>query len=69
LDPALPVGSASRGTPLAVVPMVSGTVKSEPCFEPALDAELNGVGYDYIRNDADGGVMRLDVRSTLKYVS
>jgi RNA polymerase I-specific transcription initiation factor RRN6 len=48
--------------------MVSGTVKSEPGFEPALDATLNGVGYDYIHNDADGGNMRLDVRSQVKYV-
>ena len=48
--------------------MVSGTVKSEPGFEPALDAVLNGVGYDYIHNDADGANMRLDVRSQVKYV-
>ncbi|OAL54311.1 hypothetical protein IQ07DRAFT_595839 [Pyrenochaeta sp. DS3sAY3a] len=54
------------GTQLVIVPMVSGTVKSEPGFEPKLDAELHGVGYDYIRNDADGGNMRLDVRSQLK---
>lgn len=46
--------------------MVSGTIKSEPGFEPALDAELHGVGYDYIHNDADGGNMRLDVRSQVK---
>ena len=30
------------------------------------DAELHGVGYDYIHNDADGGNMRLDVRSQVK---
>jgi hypothetical protein len=26
----------------------------------------HGVGYDYIHNDADGGNMRLDVRSQVK---
>ncbi|KAF2010139.1 hypothetical protein BU24DRAFT_428169 [Aaosphaeria arxii CBS 175.79] len=46
--------------------MVSGSVKSEPGFEPKLDAELHGVGYDYIHNDADGKNMRLDVRSQVK---
>jgi len=66
LDPGLSIGSFSRGTPLTVVPMVGGTVRSEPGFEPALDAELFGVGYDYIRSDASGGHMRLDVRAQLK---
>jgi len=28
----------------------------------------HGVGYDYIHNDANGGNMRLDVRSQVKYV-
>ncbi|KAF2403523.1 hypothetical protein EJ06DRAFT_527148 [Trichodelitschia bisporula] len=65
----LAIGSASRGTPLAVVPMTSGTVKSEPGFEPALNAELDGVGYDYIRTDGSGTHMRLDVRSQLKDTS
>jgi RNA polymerase I-specific transcription initiation factor RRN6 len=46
--------------------MVSGTVKSEEGFEPKLDGELHGIGYDYIHNDADGGNMRLDVRSQVK---
>ncbi|KAF2473752.1 uncharacterized protein BDR25DRAFT_256583 [Lindgomyces ingoldianus] len=65
IDPPLPVGGQC-GTSLVIVPMVSGTVKSEPGFEPTLDAELHGVGYDYIHNDADGGNMRLDVRSQVK---
>ncbi|KAF2129251.1 hypothetical protein P153DRAFT_366669 [Dothidotthia symphoricarpi CBS 119687] len=46
--------------------MISGTVKSEEGFEPKLDGELHGVGYDYIHNDSDGGYMRLDVRSQVK---
>ncbi|KAF2188381.1 hypothetical protein K469DRAFT_627997 [Zopfia rhizophila CBS 207.26] len=65
IDAPLAVG-AQAGAPLAVVPLVSGTVKSEPEFEPGLDAVLHGVGYDYIHNDADGGNMRLDVRSQVK---
>ncbi|KAF2277352.1 uncharacterized protein EI97DRAFT_432231 [Westerdykella ornata] len=65
IDAPLPVG-AQHGRALTIVPIVSGTVKSEPGFEPALDAELHGTGYDYIRNDADGRNMRLDVRSQLK---
>lgn len=35
----LPVGGQA-GSQLVIVPMVSGTVKSEPGFEPKLDAEL-----------------------------
>jgi RNA polymerase I-specific transcription initiation factor RRN6 len=30
--------------------------------------DRHGVGYDYIHNDADGGNMRLDVRSQVKSV-
>lgn len=65
IDKAIPVGGQA-GANLVIVPMVSGTVKSEPGFEPKLDAKLHGVGYDYIRNDASGENMRLDVRSQLK---
>ncbi|KAF2816438.1 uncharacterized protein BDZ99DRAFT_566265 [Mytilinidion resinicola] len=65
IDAPLSVGDA-KGSPLAIVPMTSGTVKSEPGFEPKLDAELHGVGYDYIHNDASGEAMRLDVRSQVK---
>lgn len=65
IDAPLAVGGAT-GTPLAIVPMTGGTVKSEPGFEPVLDAELHGVGYDYIHNDAGGENMRLDVRSQVK---
>jgi len=69
LDPSMQVGSASRGTPLAIVPMVGGYVKSEPGFMPTVDAELHGVGYDYIRADASGTHLRLDVRAQLKDTS
>jgi len=65
IDAPLAVGGTT-GTPLNIVPMISGTVKSEPGFEPALDAQLHGVGYDYIHNDASGETMRLDVRSQVK---
>ncbi|PVH95248.1 hypothetical protein DM02DRAFT_618053 [Periconia macrospinosa] len=65
IDAPLSVGG-QKGSPLVIVPMISGTVKSEPGFEPELNAELHGVGYDYIHNDADAGNMRLDVRSQVK---
>ncbi|KAF2203197.1 hypothetical protein GQ43DRAFT_439032 [Delitschia confertaspora ATCC 74209] len=65
IDAPLTVGQQA-GSPLVIVPMVSGTIKSEPGFEPALDAELHGTGYDYIHNDANGENMRLDVRSQIK---
>ncbi|EOA87007.1 uncharacterized protein SETTUDRAFT_163086 [Exserohilum turcica Et28A] len=65
IDLPMQVGTQT-GSQLAIIPMTSGTVKSEPGFEPKLDAELHGVGYDYIHNDADGANMRLDVRSQLK---
>lgn len=65
IDAPMDVGG-QRGNSLVVVPMVNGTIKSEEGFEPKLDAVLHGVGYDYIRNDADGQNMRLDVRSQVK---
>ncbi|RYO18965.1 hypothetical protein AA0121_g4883 [Alternaria tenuissima] len=65
IDAPMQVGG-QHGAQLVIVPMVSGTVKSEEGFEPKLDGELHGVGYDYIHNDADGGNMRLDVRSQVK---
>jgi hypothetical protein len=46
--------------------MPDGTLKSEPGFEFAIDAELHSVGYDFIRMDPDGKHLRLDVRSQLK---
>ncbi|KAG9377957.1 DUF3237 domain containing protein [Pyrenophora tritici-repentis] len=65
IDAPMQVGGQS-GPGLVIVPMVSGTVKSERGFEPKLDGELHGVGYDYIHNDTNGGNMRLDVRSQVK---
>lgn len=46
--------------------MVGGTVKSQPGFEPAIDAELHHTGYDYIRADHSGQKLSLDVRAQLK---
>jgi len=65
IDAPMQIGGAT-GTPLAIIPMTSGTVKTEPGFEPALDAELHGVGYDYIHSDSSGENMRLDVRAQVK---
>jgi hypothetical protein len=39
IDPPMPVGGQA-GSQLVIVPMVSGTVQSEPGFEPKLDGEL-----------------------------
>lgn len=48
--------------------MTGGTIKSEPGFSPALDAEFVGTGNDYIRHDVDGKRMRLDAHGVVKYV-
>jgi Protein of unknown function (DUF3237) len=66
IDPPLGVGSASRGTPLAVVPMTGGTMKSEPGFSPAVEATFKGTGNDYIHNDPTGKHMRLNAMGTLE---
>lgn len=68
IDAAMGVGSSSRGTPLAVVPMVGGTMKSESCFSPAVDATFKGVGNDYIHTDPSGKYMRLNAHGVLEYV-
>jgi len=59
IGPATPIGSLSRGTPLTVVPLVSGTFVSEPGFDVRFDGTLKGQGVDYFHNDPDGGRMRL----------
>ena len=46
--------------------MVSGTMKSESGFSPAVDAEFVGVGNDYIHNDPTGKHMRLNANGCLK---
>ncbi|RAK97083.1 DUF3237 domain-containing protein [Aspergillus ibericus CBS 121593] len=66
IDAPLGVGSASRQNNLQVVPMTGGTVKSEPGFSPALDAEFVGIGNDYIHADADGKHLRLDAHGVIK---
>ncbi|KAJ9607477.1 hypothetical protein H2200_007555 [Cladophialophora chaetospira] len=59
IGPATLIGSLSRGTPLTVVPLVSGSFASEPGFDVRVDAQLKGQGVDYVHNDPDGGRMRL----------
>ncbi|KUL91338.1 hypothetical protein ZTR_01652 [Talaromyces verruculosus] len=66
VDAPFPVGSHHRKTALVVVPMVGGTVISEPGFTPALDAKFEGTGNDYIRNDPDGKRMRLNAHGVVK---
>jgi len=59
IGPATPIGSVSRGTPLTVVPLVAGTLVSEPGFPLHVNASMRGQGVDYVHNDPDGGRMRL----------
>jgi hypothetical protein len=62
VDIAVPylVGSISRGAPLTVVPIIGGTVVSEPGFEPRVEAKFKGTGNDYMHTDPTGEHMRLD---------
>lgn len=62
LDPGWNIGSLAKGTPLTVVPMVEGTVKSEPGFEPAIDAKLFVLMNLFRGRETNGGVdMVLDM--------
>ena len=92
--PASPVGGLTRGLPLTVVHLASGSVRTAPiavgdeerCAKndvdgsrrstdrvkldekdvrlrlglPRLDSTVRGQGIDFVRNDPDGGRMRLD---------
>ncbi|MCJ1462221.1 hypothetical protein MMC07_000821 [Pseudocyphellaria aurata] len=66
IDPPFAVGSASRGTPLNVVPMVNGTVTSEPGFSPSWNGKFVGTGTDFIHNDPDQKIMRLNAHVVVK---
>lgn len=48
-------------------PMKNVILKSEPGFEPAIDAEIVGNANDYIHNDPDGKHMRLNAHGVVKY--
>jgi Protein of unknown function (DUF3237) len=60
------VGSISRGTPLTVVPITEGTIRSETGFAVELDATFKGIGNDYIHNDPTGKHMRLDAHAVIE---
>jgi len=60
------VGSASRGTPLTVVPITGGTVNNEPGSEPEIEAKFKGTGNDYIHTDPTGKHMRLDAHVVME---
>ncbi|KAL5356898.1 hypothetical protein BJX96DRAFT_143576 [Aspergillus floccosus] len=66
IAPPMAVGSASRSASLQVVPMTGGTVKSAEGFSPAIDAEFEGIGNDYIHADPDGQHLRLNAHGVLK---
>ena len=59
-------GSASRGTALNIAAMPGGSIKSEPGFSPAIDAQWAGPGADYIHNDPSGAQMRLNAHAAVK---
>ncbi|KAI9828397.1 MAG: hypothetical protein M1832_002825 [Thelocarpon impressellum] len=65
LSPPFAVGESSRGAGLNVIPLTSGSLVSEPGFEPKLDATL-AHGADFVRADPDGGRVRLNVGSVWK---
>lgn len=46
--------------------MTGGTVRSADGFAPAIDAEFEGVGNDYIHADPDGQHLRLNAHGVLK---
>lgn len=60
------VGSVSRGTPCTVVPITGGKLISLPTFPTQVDASFIGTGNDYIHNDPDGKLMRLDTHAVVR---
>lgn len=46
--------------------MTGGSIKSESNFSPAIDAQFEGVGADYIHNDPSGTHMRLNAHGAVK---
>jgi len=60
------IGSVSRGTPCTVVPITGGKLTSLPTFPILLDASFIGTGNDYIHNDPDGKLMRLNTHAVVR---
>jgi hypothetical protein len=48
--------------------MTGGTVKSDPGYSLALDAEFVGTGSDYIHADPDNKHLRLNAHGVIKLV-
>ena len=46
--------------------LAGGSIKTEPGFEPALNAQFQGTGADYIHVDPDGKHLRLDAHAVVK---
>jgi len=65
INPPLTVGNVSSSGSLSVITFAGGSMKSEPGFSPAVDAEITS-GADLIRADPSGKHVRLDVRSLMK---
>ena len=46
--------------------MTGGSIRSHPDYDIPIDAPLEGMGHDYIRNDPDGKRMRLGAHAVAK---
>lgn len=59
------VGNVATGGGLQITPIVTGTIKSEPGFEPALDVEVV-YGSDYVRPEPGQTHLRTNVNAVIK---
>ncbi|KAF4465943.1 hypothetical protein FALBO_7199 [Fusarium albosuccineum] len=66
-SPDFQIGSTGNGQVLSVVPIKSGTIKSEPGFETSLDAEMV-FGADYVRMVPDQSHVTINVSAILKNI-
>ncbi|KAF2491730.1 hypothetical protein BU16DRAFT_565431 [Lophium mytilinum] len=61
------VGSVATGGGLQITPIVTGSIKSEPGFEPAIDGEVV-YGSDYVRPEPGQTHARINVNAAIKTV-
>ncbi|OCK75422.1 hypothetical protein K432DRAFT_337454 [Lepidopterella palustris CBS 459.81] len=59
------VGNVSTGGGLQITPIVTGSIKSEPGFEPALDGEVV-YGSDWVRPEPSQSHVRINVNAVIK---
>ncbi|KAF2811872.1 uncharacterized protein BDZ99DRAFT_569823 [Mytilinidion resinicola] len=61
------VGNVATGGGLQITPIVTGSIKSEPGFEPAIDGEVV-YGSDYVRPEPGQTHARINVNAAIKNV-